>query len=125
MKNTLFTCITCKNIFRNRSELNYHVKRNHQSNVKVIFQNGDVSEIERAEDGMFKCKCGKSFQYPDSLRRHAKNCNDRLAEIEEEREVESMNVDDSDASEPIDVDDRVMPIDCIGTRISHEKADCR
>jgi len=54
MKNTLFTCSICKDIFRNHSDLKNHVRRDHQSSVKVKFQNGDVVEIKRAEDNTFK-----------------------------------------------------------------------
>src|SRR5437667_5263793 len=120
MTNTLFTCTTCNNIFRSRSDLNYHVKRDHQSSVKVKFQNGGVTEVKRAEDNTFKCKCGKSFKLPDSLRRHVKGCNDELTEPEEdEGEGMLMDVDDSDASE---LDDRVIPGDCFGALISYENA---
>src|SRR5436190_12075861 len=110
MTNTLFTCTTCNNIFRSRSDLNYHVKRDHQSSVKVKFQNGGVTQVKRGEDNTFKCKCEKSFKLPDSLRRHAKRCNSELTEIEEdEGEKVLMDVDDCDVSES---DDRVVPADC-------------
>ena len=113
MTNMLFTCTTCNNIFRNRSELNYHVKRHHQLNVKVTFRNGDVLEVKRAEDDTFKCKCEKSFQYPDSLRRHGKNCNGELAESKEDKEdIILMDMDDSDAPESLNADNRVIPTDC-------------
>ena len=102
MTNALFICITCNNIFRNHSELNYHVKRDHQSSIKIKFQNGGVTEVKRAEDNTFKCKCGKIFKLPDSLRRHARICRDELTEQEEdEREAELMDMDDSDASESL------------------------
>jgi uncharacterized C2H2 Zn-finger protein len=122
MKNALFTCAVCKDIFRNRNDLKNHVKRDHQSSVKVKFQNGGVTEVKKREDGSFKCKCGKSFRVPGSLQRHAKRCNGELAELEQdEREAGSMEVDDSDASESMDVDDRVVRADCFGALISHEK----
>jgi len=122
MKNALFTCTICKDIFRNRPDLKNHVRRDHQSAVKVKFQNGGVTEVKRAEDNTFKCKCGKSFKLPDSLRRHAKECNNESTEShEEEVEVELMDISDSDASESMDVDDRIIPVDCFGALISHEK----
>jgi uncharacterized C2H2 Zn-finger protein len=122
MKNALFTCTTCKGIFRNRTDLKNHVRRDHQSAVKVKFQNGGMTEVKRAEDNMFKCKCGKTFKLPDSLRRHAKGCNAELMESEEyEGKGVGMNVDDSDASQSMDIDDRVVPADCFGLLISHEK----
>jgi Zinc finger, C2H2 type len=123
MKNALFTCVVCKDIFRNRTDLKNHVRRDHQSAVKVKFQNGGVTEVKRAEDNTFKCKCGKSFKLPDSLRRHAKGCNDELTESEEsEGEGALMDAEeDSDASESMDMDDRVVSTDCFRPLISHEK----
>ena len=122
MTNSLFTCITCNDIFRNRHDLNNHVRRDHQSAVKVKFQTGGVTEVKRAEDNTFKCKCGKRFKLPDSLRRHAKSCNNESTELEEkEREAELMNVNDSDASESMNMNDRIIPIDCVSALISREK----
>jgi len=89
----------------------------------IKFPDGNVTKVERAENNTFKCKCGKSFMHPESLRRHAKNCRDEL--VEQEEEVELMDIDDSDASELIGMDDRVLPVDCIGMQISREKADYR
>jgi len=126
MKNTLFTCSICKDIFRNHSDLKNHVRRDHQSSVKIKFQNGDVVEIKRAEDNTFKCRCERRFKLPTSLHRHAKNCHNRLPEPEEdEEEGELMDVDDSDASGSLNGDSRVVLTDCFGTRISHEEANCR
>ena len=122
MTRALFTCTKCNKIFRNRHGLDYHVKRDHRSSIKIKFQNGEVIEVKRAEDNIFKCKCGKTFKLPDSLRRHAKRCNNESTEsYEEEVEVELMNISDSDASESMDVDDRIIPVDCFGALISHEK----
>jgi uncharacterized C2H2 Zn-finger protein len=123
MTNALLTCITCKDIFRSRNDLNNHVKRHHQSSVKVKFQNGGVTEVKKGEDGKFKCKCGKSFKLPDSLRRHAKGCNGELTEPEEDEEEGALMdvLEDSDASESMDVDDRIIPADCFGALISYEK----
>jgi uncharacterized C2H2 Zn-finger protein len=126
MTNALFTCTACNDIFRSRSDLNNHVRRDHQSSVTVKYQNGSVKEVKRAADNTFKCKCEKSFKLPDSLRRHVKGCNDESGELEEdEDEIVLMDADDSDASELMDVEDMAVPIDCVGTRVSHEKADCR
>jgi len=90
MANALLTCTTCNNIFRSRSELNYHVKRHHQSSVKVKFQNGYVTEVKRGDDDTFKCNCGKPFKLPGSVRRHARSCRFELAEVKKagEEDVE-------------------------------------
>jgi len=121
MRNTLFTCSVCKNIFRSRHDLNNHVKSDHQSSVKVKFQNGEMTKVKRTDDNGFQCGCGKSFKLPNSLRRHAKKCNGELAELKEEKGgAESMNVNDFDASEFMDVDDRVVPGDCLGALLSHK-----
>jgi uncharacterized C2H2 Zn-finger protein len=122
MTNALLKCTKCSDIFRNRHDLNNHVKSDHQSSVKVKFQNGGVTEVKRAEDNMFKCKCGKSFKLANSLRRHGKECNGELTEsAEDEEERMLMDVDDFDASESLIADARVIPADCFGELISYEK----
>ena len=122
MRNTLFTCTVCNDIFRTRPDLNKHVRHKHQSMVKVKFQMGRVAEVKKGADGTFKCICGKGFKIPWSLQKHAKGCDGESTEShEEEAEVELMDINDSDASESIDVDGRIIPVDCFGALISHEK----
>ena len=120
MKNALFTCTTCKDIFRNRNDLNNHVRRNHQLVVKVKFQNDGMTEIKKGADGKFKCICGKRFKLPWSLQRHVKGCNGELREPEED-EGERVLMTDTDTSESMNVDDSVVLADCFGSLISHEK----
>jgi hypothetical protein len=38
MRNTLFTCFICKDIFGNHNDLNNHIKHDHQSVIKIKFQ---------------------------------------------------------------------------------------
>ena len=122
MRNVLFTCAICNDIFRTRSDLNNHVKCKHQSMVKVKFQTGRVAEIKKGADGTFKCTCGKGFKIPWSLQKHAKRCDNESTEShEEEIEVELMDINDSDESESMDMNDRIIPVDCFGALISHEK----
>jgi uncharacterized C2H2 Zn-finger protein len=122
MRNTLFTCGVCEDIFRNRNDLNNHVRRDHQSVVKVKFQNGGVTDVKKGPDGMFKCMCEKRFKLPWSLQRHAKGCNGKLAESEEDEEERVlMDMDDCDTSESMNIDDRIVPADCFGALISYEK----
>jgi len=120
MTNALLTCTTCNDIFRSRNDLNNHVRRNHQSSVKVKFQNGTVTEVQKGEDGRFNCKCGKSFKLPWSLQRHAKGCRGELAEPgQAEGEVPLQD----DASESMDFDEEVVdeiPADCYGALFSRE-----
>ena len=66
MRKTLFTYVACNDIFRTRLNLNNHVRRNHQSVVKIKFQTGRVAEVKRVEDNTFKCKCGRGFKLPNS-----------------------------------------------------------
>jgi uncharacterized C2H2 Zn-finger protein len=125
MTNALLTCVTCNNIFRSRTELTYHVKRHHQSSVKIKFGNGHVTEVKKGEDGMFKCMCEKRFKAPTSLRQHAKNCNVELAESEhaQSEDVEMLETM-SDASGSADHDDAYIsdnPVDCVGGLISYGK----
>jgi uncharacterized C2H2 Zn-finger protein len=116
MRNTLFTCSVCKDIFGNRNDLNNHVRRDHQSVVKIKFQDGRVTEVKKGANGGFKCRCGKSFKLPWSLQRHAKTCSDELRELEEnEEERMLLNRNDSDVAEFMDTEDRMISIDCVGT----------
>jgi hypothetical protein len=121
MRKSLLMCITCKTNFRDRSELNYHVKRNHQSIAKVKFLNGDTVEVKREEDNTFKCKCKKTFHHPISLQRHAKRCNGEPVEPEDdERDGVLINIDDYDASESFSSNGKVIPTDCFRILICHE-----
>lgn len=120
MTNALLTCITCNDIFRSRSDLTYHVKRDHQSLVKVKFENGSVAEVKKGEDGMFKCKCEKRFKLPVTLQRHAKSCRGQL---EEPGQAEGEAQLPDDASESMDFNDEVVddiPADCYGALFSRE-----
>ena len=81
-----------------------------------------MTEVKRAGDSTFKCKCGKSFKLADSLRRHAKRCDGELTEPDsKESGEELMNENDPDASEFMNVDDRNVPADCFGALISYKK----
>jgi uncharacterized Zn-finger protein len=122
MKNALFIYIIYKDIFRDRTDLKHHIRHNYQSVIKIKFQNGIVTEVKRAEDNMFKCKCGKDFKLPNSLRRHAKRCNNELIKSKENEEGVLMNIlEDFDMSESMDMDDRIISTDCFGALISYEK----
>jgi len=129
MTNTLLTCTTCNDIFRSRNDLNNHVRRYHQSLVKVKFQNGSVTEVKKGEDGKFKCNCGKGFKLPWSLQRHAKDCNGEAMESDKDEEEDVQMLEGiSDASETANhnrgrIDD--SPVDCFGALISRELANCR
>jgi uncharacterized C2H2 Zn-finger protein len=128
MTNTLLKCITCDNIFRSRYDLNNHVKRDHQSSVKVKFQSGAVTEVKKAEDDTFKCKCGKSFKLPGSLQRHAKDCNGEARSYEDEEKDVQMSEGFSDASENANYNEGMIddsPVDCFDALISHDFANCR
>ena len=123
MKNALFTCSVYKDIFRSRTDLKNHVRRDHQGSVKVKFRNGNVKEIKRGNDNAFKCSCGKSFKLPYSLQKHTKECNDGLASIDGRLTAEDISgeEDDSDASELSESASNRMddtPTDCIGNTAS-------
>jgi hypothetical protein len=110
-------CITCKDTFKSRFDLNYHVKRHHQELVKVKFRDGRVAEVKRGDENMFKCNCGKRFGFPGSLQRHAKRCGGDVIESEEAEE------EDSDASESMDFNEEFVdntPEDCFGAQIPCE-----
>ena len=118
MRNASFTCVICNDIFRTHLDLKKHVRHKHQSVVKVKFQTGRMAEVRKGMDGTFKCTCGKGFKIPWSLQKHAKGCNGELTESEKnEEERVLMDVDDSDALESMNIDDRIVPADCFGALI--------
>ena len=123
MKNTLFTCTVCTDIFRSRSDLNNHVRRHHQSVIKIKFQNDNMTEVKKRVNGGFECTCGKRFKLSWPLQRHAKRCNDELT-VSEENEEKTMS-NNSDASEFMNVNERTIPIDCFDALILMKSADCR
>ena len=127
MTNILLTYIKYNNIFRRRSDLTYHIKRHHQSSIKIKFDNGHVMKVKKREDDIFKCKCGKSFKASTSLRKHMKRCKNKSADVEQDEiEIKLMNIDDSDASESMNLNARIIvhdPIDCFDTLIV-KNADC-
>ena len=84
-----------------------------------------MMEAKRGEDNAFKCKCGKIFKLPDSLRRHAKSWTGKLAESEQAKEV---NAIDSDVSESLDLYNKVVdntPANCYGTLFHVKSANCK
>ena len=97
MRNTLYTCVVCKDIFRTRLDLNNHVRCKHQSVIKVKFQTDGATEVKKGMNDTFKCVCEKEFKVSMSLQRHMKNCNDESIDHEQnEMKIELMN--DSDVS---------------------------
>ena len=56
MINALLKCIKCSDIFRSHHDLNNHVKNDHQSSIKIKFQNDGVIEVKKTKDNTFKCK---------------------------------------------------------------------
>jgi hypothetical protein len=125
MTNALFSCVTCNKVFRSRSVLTYHVKRDHQSSVKVKFDNGSAAEINKGQNGTFICKCEKRFKLSVTLRKHAKTCSGERGEPENiDMENEDMMEEVSDASGMEDSEERQVSdtsVDCFGALISHEK----
>src|SRR5436305_14641830 len=104
-------------MFRSRSNLTYHVKRDHQSSVKMKFENESVTEVTKEADETFKCKCEKTFKLSITLRRHAKSCNDELMKLESKTQL--MN----DASKSMNFNDEMIDetsADCFDTLFSHE-----
>lgn len=124
MNKVSLSCKICGELFRKESLLKNHVRRDHQSLVKVKFRNGGMTEVKKRDDDMFKCNCGKSFTLPTSLQRHARDCNGDIVDGERiEGEDVSMKEGDSVASEATilqeeDVND--TPMDCFGALISCE-----
>jgi hypothetical protein len=91
--------------------------------IKVKFQHEDVTEVKRMENNIFKCKCEKCLRFSNSLRRYVKGYNDELTEPEEGA---LMNIlENSDVSESINMNNRIIPTDCIDALISQESADYR
>src|SRR5579871_4556860 len=51
----LLHCTVYKEICRSRSALNHHVRRLHQSRVKVRFASDEIKEIQKGADDLFQC----------------------------------------------------------------------
>ena|SRR5271155_1439818 len=120
MTTALLSCITCQQLFRSRSALSNHVRRDHQPSVKVQFRNGNVAEIKRGNDNAFKCNCGKTFKLPNSLQIHTKECGDELVSHNGDlNDVDMLREEnDSDVSESCESNDDCVndiPADCFGT----------
>lgn len=108
MVNALLSCSVCKQLFRSTTALRNHVRRQHQTSVKVKYRNGLVREIRRGDDDAFKCGCGKTLKHPLSLHKHVKQCNDELTTPDEVIEQDmSPEENYSDASESAESDDNV------------------
>lgn len=109
----LLHCSICKELFRTQSILKNHIKRVHQSTVKVKFVNDEVREITKVEDDGFKCICGKVFQHPRSILRHAKQCSgttvDNNIELSDSISISMDSIMDNIMPKPED------PGDCTGT----------
>ena len=52
----LLKYIKYNNIFRNHHDLEYHIKYDYQSSIKIKFQNENTTEIKRTKDNIFKYK---------------------------------------------------------------------
>jgi hypothetical protein len=119
MHNALLSCKTCGDLFRLKSALKNHVRREHQSLVKVKFKNGSAGEVKKGTDGAFKCQCGKTFKLPMSLQTHAKECNDQSIAIRrvEEEDVMMLEADVDDAESSCSEIRQDTPIDCFGAPI--------
>jgi uncharacterized C2H2 Zn-finger protein len=120
----LLSCTSCHQLFRSRSALNNHVRRNHQSSVKVQFRNGNVAEIKRGNDNAFKCNCGKIFKLPISLQKHTKDCSEKVASCYGDlNDVDMLDEeDDSDVSESCESDNNCVneiPADCFGMMLKN------
>ena len=74
MINMLIIYITCKNIFRNQFELNYHIKYYHQILIKIKFNNEHIMMFKKCENETFKCKYGKNFKIFIFIWKHIKIC---------------------------------------------------
>jgi len=106
---TLLSCSGCKEVFRTRSTLKNHVKHIHQSTIKVRFSNGKVREIAKLSDDGFQCDCGKVFQYPQSMHRHARRCSSLL--LDENHMESNVRVNLTDGNGVIESENLD---DCIG-----------
>jgi len=67
-------CKHCHEIFPSKGKYDYHVRRDHQNEVKIHgFDQGETS-IHRSGNEKFTCICDKSYAIWQSLYRHQKGC---------------------------------------------------
>jgi hypothetical protein len=101
-------CNACRQGFKSGSELKYHIKRDHQQSVKVTFAGASIINIERGNDGMFRCTCNRSFSEPNSIRRQAKCCRRDAQGLKDEGNEDIEN----------ELEESDLPADCMGKNIS-------
>ena len=66
-----------------------------------------VIDIERGEDGRFRCICTRCFTLSSSLHRHARSCEGDISQDELREELSEKEIDD-------DSEEYNLLIDCVG-----------
>ena len=90
--------------------------------IKIKFQNEDMIEIKRAKDNIFKCKYEKNFKLLNSLYKYIKKYNNKsIKSYKKKIKIELIDINDSDISELMNMNNRIILIDYFDTLISHEK----
>jgi hypothetical protein len=66
-------CRLCSIVFDSRGKRNTHQRRVHQKAIMMSTTEAAVA-VERGNDGVFRCSCGKGYQSAQSMARHRRNC---------------------------------------------------
>ena len=79
-----------------------------------------MTEIKKMENNMFKYKYEKDFKFSNLLYKYIKNYNNELSKSYEKKvKIKLMNINNSDISKLINMNDRIIFIDYFDILISH------
>ena len=75
MTRSEWNCKTCGEEFQTKGKRDGHRERIHRQRISIGVED---RRIERSGNGKFICKCGKDYKFAPSLRRHQKNCKEKI-----------------------------------------------
>ena len=96
MSNTVdenqWQCRNCDQVFETRGKRDSHQRKEHHNTA--ITDNELISVKRSTTSKEFGCPCGKTFSYGQSLKRHAKTCNEAFVPIGSEMLIDHTHEDE-------------------------------